>query len=188
MKRFHDVSVTLIFAIITLVAFLNLTPAYAQQANRAAESQIIFQWAFGSIKNTSRGPQFEVITRDTAMKTGDQIKFYIKVKNNCFVYLIYQSSQGDLSVLFPYRFKMMAKDYQTSRHYYIPKGEQWFELDEFTGTERFYLLASAERLYDLEALVNQYESADKVKKTGLGQKAIGEIRKLRKQHRKFPSH
>ena len=188
MKRFHDVSVILIIAIITLVPFLYFTPANAQQANRDAESKVTFQWAFGSIKNTSSGPQFEVITRDTTLKTGDQIKFYIKVENKCFVYLIYQSSQGDLSVLFPYRFKLMAKDDYTTRHYYIPKGERWFELDEVTGTERFYLLASAERLNDLEAFVNQYESVDKVNKTGLGGKVITEIRKLRRQHRKFKAY
>jgi len=149
---------------------------------------VTFQWAFGAIKNTDLGSQFEVVTRDTVLKSGDQIKFFIRVENKCFVYLIYQSSQDDLSVLFPYRFKLQANDYRISGQHYIPKGDQWFELDEYTGLEKFYLLASAFRLDKLEVVINEYESADKAKKLKLGKKIISEIRRLRKQHRKFKSY
>ena len=104
------------------------------------------------------------------------------------MYLIYQSSQKDLMVLFPYRFKASGKDYPIAGNHYIPKGDQWFELDEFTGQEKFYLLASVNRLHDLETLVNAYESADKNNKAGFRQKIIAEIRSLRKKHRKFKTY
>jgi len=112
----------------------------------------------------------------------------LQVENKCFVYLIYHSSQGDLSVLFPYRFKKLDNRYQISRKYYIPKGDQWFELDEYTGTEKIYLLATANRLVELEDLINEYESADKSNKVTIGKKIILETRRLRKKHRKFKSH
>ncbi len=44
------------------------------------------------------------------------------------------------------------------------------------------------RLLDLEALVNQYESADKAKKSGLADKITSEIRNLRKRHLKFKTY
>jgi hypothetical protein len=116
------------------------------------------------------------------------MKFFLKLNKQCFVYLIYQSSQGDLSVLFPYRFKMWAKHRQVTTNHYIPKGDQWFELDEYSGLEKFYLLASAKRLDELESLVNDYESADKTKKHRFALNIVSEIRKLRKKHHKFKSY
>ena len=187
MKRIHLVLVTLIMTIFSIGIFKSQTVIFAQQAKGQAENNVIFQWAFGAIRNTDIGPQFEAITRDTVMKSGDQIKLFLRVENKCFVYLIYQSSQGDLSVLFPYRFKLLDNGYQISRNYYIPKGDQWFELDEYTGTEKFYLLAAANRLVELEDLINEYESADKSNKTTIGKKIILETRRLRKKHRKFKS-
>ena len=82
----------------------------------------------------------------------------------------------------------MSPEYTAAGNHYIPADDQWFELDEHTGEERFYLLASVKRLTDLEALVNGYESADNVKKPPLTEKILAEIRKLRKQHLKFKTY
>ena len=187
MSRFHLVFATLIVTMVSIGIFMSQTVIFAQHSKVQTENNVTFLWSFGAIRNTGTGPRFESITRDTAMKSGDKIKFFLRVENNCFVYLIYQSSQGDLSVLFPYRFKMEDKGYQTSENYYIPKGDQWFELDEYSGTEKFYLIANANRLAELENLLNEYESADKSHKITIGKKIVSEIRKLRKKHLKFKS-
>ena len=188
MRRFHLVFSALIVTIVSIVIFKSQTTIFAQQEKGQIQNNVTFNWAFGAIKNTDAGPHFEAITRDTVMKSGDQIKLFLRVENKCFVYLIYQSSQGDLSVLFPYRFKLLDNGYHISRNYYIPKGDQWFELDEYTGTEKFYLLATADRLVILEDLINEYESADKSNKLTIGEKIISELRGLRKKHRKFKTH
>ena len=161
--------------------------AVAQEANSQPDANIKFQWAFGALKKAN-GSKFEVVTKDTDLRTGDQIKFFLKVNKNCFVYLIYRSSQGELSVLFPQRFKLLSAEYTVSGDHYIPKGDEWFELDEHTGEERFYLLASVERLLELETLINDYESADAAKKPPRAKKILSEIRKLRKQHLKFRTY
>jgi hypothetical protein len=153
----------------------------------AQETNLKFQWAFGALKKAN-GSKFEAVTRDTVLKSGDQIKFFLNVNQNCFVYLVYRSSQGDLSILFPQRFRLKSAEYTMAGDHYIPNGEQWFELDEHTGEERFYLLASVERLLDLEAFINDYESADAAKKQPLAKKILAEIRKLRKQHLKFKTY
>ena len=188
MKRYRFLVSVFLLSIFGVGILVSSTFVYAQQADAPDESHLTFQWAFGAIKNTGAGPQFDVITRDTVLRSGDQIKFFLKVEENCFVYLIYQSSQGELSVLFPYRFRRMADNYKISGHFYIPKDDQWFELDQVTGTEKFFLLASTGRLNDLEALVNTYEGADTSKKNGLGGQILSEIRKLRKRHLKFKSY
>ena len=180
--RVIGIALTAIFCLFFLFephAVINAQETAAQQ-----DANVQFQWAFGALKKAN-GSKFEAVTKDTDLKTGDQIKFFLKVNDNCFVYLIYRSSQGELSVLFPYRFKLQSAEYTIAGNHYIPKGDQWFELDEHTGEERFYLLASKKRLMDLEAFINDHESADAAKKPPLAKTILAEIRKLRKQHLKF---
>jgi len=157
-------------------------------ADEPAGKAVVFQWAFCTLKRGEAGSQVEVLEGDTTLKSGDQIKFFIKVEKQSYVYLVYQSSQGDLSVLFPYRFQSPGNEYDMSGKHYIPQDSQWFELDENTGVEKFYLLASAERLHELENLINDYESADKAKQAALGNQITDEIRRLRKQHLRFKTY
>ena len=180
-----------IFHVLILVALLTAVSAtsnYAQQKESQADNKIVFQWTFGAIKQAASGPQFEIIQRDSVLKSGDQIKFFLGLNGNIYVYLIYQSSQQDLIVLFPRRFKELGSEKQIAGNYYIPDGDQWFELDKFDGLEKFYLLASVDRLAELEKLVNAYENADKADRIECGQKVVAEILRLRKKHRTFKTY
>ena len=127
----------------------------AEQTQNPNETGIKFLWAFGAIKKTEDGSVFQSIDRDTALNTGDKIKFFIRLDKQCFVYLIYCSSQNEIKVLFPHRFEVEGHEYNISQNYYIPIGKQWFELDDHVGQEKFYLLASIDRLKELEAIINQ---------------------------------
>lgn len=187
MKRTVMAVFIVAFGVFCVAVFDGYTPVRAEEAKADQNANVQFQWAFGALKKAN-GSKFEAVTKDTDLKTGDQIKFFLKVNDNCFVYLIYRSSQGDLSILFPHRFKLMSAEYTLKGNHYIPKGDQWFELDEHTGEERFYLLASQKRLMDLEALINDYESADAAKKPALAKVILTQIRKLRKQHLKFKTY
>jgi hypothetical protein len=180
-----SIALTSLFCLFLL--FDSHAVVHAQQAAAQPNANVKFQWAFGALKKAN-GSKFEAISKDTDLKTGDQIKFFLKVNKDCFVYLIYRSSQGELSVLFPHRFKLLSAEYTVSGEHYIPKDDDWFELDDHTGEERFYLLASVERLLELETLINDYESAGAAQKPPLAQKILSEIRKLRKQHLKFKTY
>jgi hypothetical protein len=160
----------------------------AESGGDQDDEKIVFQWAFCALRRTDTKPQPRVIARDTALKSGDHIKFFVKVEPSVYLYLIYRSSQGDISVLFPYRFNQLDDNHTLSGKHYIPQGSQWFELDDHVGEEKFYLLAAASRLLELEDLINQYESADKAKKSGLSGKITTEIRNLRKRHLKFKTY
>ncbi len=186
MKTLRVIGIALI-SLFCLLLFEFQPVVHAQETAAQQEANLQFQWAFGALKKAN-GSKFEAVTRDTVLKTGDQIKFFLNVNQNCFVYLIYRSSQGELSVLFPQRFQLMSTEYTVAGNHYIPADDQWFELDEHTGEERFYLLASVKRLTELEALINDYESADKAKKPPLASQILAEIRKLRKQHLKFKTY
>jgi len=187
MKSLRVVCIALTSLFCLSLLFASHAAVHAQQSAAQPDTNIKFQWAFGALKKAN-GSKFEAVAKDTDLRSGDQIKFFLKVNKNCFVYLIYRSSQGELSVLFPQRFKLLSAEYTVSGDHYIPKGDEWFELDEHTGEERFYLLASVERLLELETLINDYESADAAKKPPLAKRILSEIRKLRKQHLKFKTY
>jgi hypothetical protein len=146
---------------------------------------INFRWAFCALRQ--RGPDQELvkITGDTTLKTGDRIKMYLELRKECFLYVIYQGSQGELRLLFPYDLRRLNSYYRISEKYYIPKGKGWFELDDHVGRETFYVLASANRLTELEGLIEDYQSAEPPKKQKLATSIRDEIRKVKRKHSKF---
>ena len=166
---------------------LSLRPAAAQQEGEKNQN-IRFLWAFGAMVRQESGSKLVPVTRDMELKTGDQLKFFVKLEKSGFVYVIYQSSQGELSVLFPYRFDQAGEDQHTQVPCYVPQGDEWFALDEHVGQETFYLLASAKRLDGLEALINRYETADPSKKQDLAKEIIGEIRRSMRENRRFKTY
>jgi hypothetical protein len=109
------------------------------------------------------------------LSSGDKLKMMIQIRKKCFVYLIHQDSQGDLAMLFPYSLKQFDTDYQTGRKYYSPKGEAWFQLDSRTGRETFFLIASEQRLLDIEYTYEKYASCEPSKKQDLAGQMLSQL-------------
>jgi hypothetical protein len=126
-----------------------------------------------------------VVTRDTALKSGDQFKMFVNLAKTSYVYVIHKSSNEGISLLFPYGSEMFEREYALDKNYYIPKGRDWFTLDKNTGTETFYVLASSERLTGLENLIAAYAKADSSKKAEAASRVIDEIKETKKHFRTF---
>ena len=154
------------------------------KAEQKGDKNIQFRWAFGAMVGPKNDRRLVAITRDTTLKTGDQLKMFVELRNKCFVYVIYRSSQNEIELLFPYELAGFQKDYETVRKYYIPKEDMWFELDEKAGLETFYLLASTKRLTGLESLLREYEKAEADSKRVFAEKIVAEIRKIKRRNRK----
>ncbi len=182
MKRFLLINLALLFAI-------SLFYLLSSQGNAIAESKgeakVCFRWAFGAIVGSKDDRRLVAITRDTVLKTGDRLKLLLQLKNRCFVYLFYRTAEDEIYLLFPYKLKLFESDYKTGEKYYIPKGKIWFELDRDVGLETFYLLASAKRLHQLEALYRKYDSVVGEEKKKLAKQLLAEIRMIKRKHRKF---
>lgn len=182
MKRFLLINLALFFAI-------SLFSLLSSQGNAIAEEKgedaVSFRWAFGAMVGPTDDRRLVAITRDTVLKTGDRLKLLLQLKNRCFVYLFYRTAEDEISLLFPYKLKLFESDYKTGEKYYIPEGKTWFELDKDVGLETFYLLASAKRLHQLEALYRKYDSVAGEEKKKLAKQLLAEIRKIKRKHRKF---
>lgn len=170
--------------ILVLVALGPELAGHTQKAWAAGadKADIRFRWAFGAIAGGGENPKLRSIAQDTVLKSGDKFKMMVELKKKCFVYVVYKNSQGELSVLFPYSLQQFTTDYEPSKKYYIPRGDAWFQLDDHPGQETFYLLASDERLSEVEYLFNQYATADADQKPEIAGQLIAEIKKMEKQH------
>ena len=188
MKPYGYLGSVILLSILGLGLFASSPSLYAQPVESSDGDKVAFQWAFGALKNESVDPLLEVISRDTILRSGDRIKFFLKLEKTCSVYLIYKSSQGEISLLFPFSANLASGQFRTLEPHYVPSKNRWFKLDTTTGTETFYLLASADRLNKLETLLSTYQGADTLKKDKIGTEILTEIRKLRKQHFKFKSY
>jgi hypothetical protein len=156
----------------------------ANEQDLQKKDPFCFRWAFGGMTGGDEDRQFIPITHDTILKTGDKIKMLVDLQSECFVYIFYQSSQNEINLLFPPA--TGVEKYRTLKKYYIPNGYQWFELDDHTGREIFYLLASARQLGQLEALYESYlSSTSPSQKRKLGQQLLAEIEKTQQKHRRL---
>jgi hypothetical protein len=160
-------------------------PCQPLHAKDKGEKDVLFRWAFGAMVGAEGDRRLVAITRDTTLKTGDKLKMLIELQNRCFIYLFYRTGEDELYLLFPYEPDQFEKDYGTLKKYYIPQGDMWFELDEKQGLETFYLLASAERLTELENLYGEYVAAEASRKKELGKQILKKIRAIKKQNRKL---
>ena len=123
------------------------------------------------------------IKEDLKLKTGDQLKMFVELRKPCFVYVIHHGARGEIQRLFPYDMQQFTTDYQTSKTYEIPPNEAWFRINEQTGLETFYLVASAQRLTDLEQLLATYTAAPSSEQPQAATNILAELRNLLKQHR-----
>jgi hypothetical protein len=156
-------------------------PATAAQE----EGGIAFRWAFGALVGKDADHKLEPITADRALKTGDRLKMMVELQKECYVYVIYYGPQDQVKLLFPYTLSQLSTDYQVRKRYYIPQGAAWLELDQNVGTEAFHVLASAQRLEGLEAVLSQYDTAETESKPGVAKQVLAAIKDLKKQNRQL---
>jgi len=137
------------------------------------------RWALGA--RDAEGADVRAITEDTELPTGTQLKFFVEPLAPGAMYLILLDSSDDLHVLY----RVWTPSGEDGGRSYIPPGPQWFAVDEHSGMETFFLIASSERLTDLDRLLDEYEAADAARRETLGPEVVAEIRKQHKAHRDF---
>ena len=152
---------------------------------KAEDLSVEFDWSFVAFRQTSAGWETCPVKTDMALRSGDALKFYIHRRKPCYLYLIYLSSQGELTLLFPQRPDAYQQPLEDTAPVFLPEGDQWFELDDTLGKEKFFLLGAVKRLTSLETLIGRYAGADESHRPGLVKEVLAEIQKLRKTHKRF---
>ncbi len=174
----------IVLRVVLLNAFLG-TSAFVVAQDAPSVENVQYKWAFVARGGEAGKHHIGVVTKDTSMVTGDEFKLFVNCAKPSYVYVVHKSSHNEVTLLFPYDLGMFEKDIKLDKNYYIPKGREWFKLDKSTGTETFYILASSERLIDLEKDIQSFFSASAEKKSDAAALVVSEIKDIKKRFRTF---
>ncbi|MBI5745848.1 MAG: DUF4384 domain-containing protein [Nitrospirae bacterium] len=107
-------------------------------------------------RKKAQGVWEEVIVEDGGiLRSGDNLQIHFKANADCFLYVLLLDSQGRVSLLFPDQRIKMANQVRADQDYTIPPGDLWFFLDDKTGQETIYLLASYAPMSQLDKLLSE---------------------------------
>ena len=96
--------------------------------------------------------EFLPLSDEQILYSGDHYKIVFTPFENSYVYIFQQGSSGKIYQLFPN--KNQSNPVSATETYYVPAANQAFYLDEQTGQEKIYLIASRKPDIQLE---QQYE-------------------------------
>ena len=86
---------------------------------------------------------------------GDKIKISFNANCDCYVYIVSIDSTGYVLQMFPDPQAGLTNPISQKNNYLIPEGNEWYGLDEYTGIEEIYILASKNRRLDLERIIKK---------------------------------
>jgi len=139
---------------VSVAAALMAATAFTTLAEEPASDALEVRWVMAGIEKGADPSRPISISPETTLRTGDKIKMYLNAVNKCFFYLFYHNPEGQLRLIYPDAFPAAALVRGTRLT--VPQGDQWFELDEQTGTETFHVLVSPTPLRSIETLYEDY--------------------------------
>lgn len=85
---------------------------------------------------------------------GDKIKVAFKANCKCFVYVIGIDATGYVAQIFPDPdIPQLKNPVRPGKQYMLPKGHDWWGLDEFRGVETIYFVASPRPRADIQKAI-----------------------------------
>ena len=121
-------------------------------------------------RQTERGWEAVMVPEAGALYSNDNIKLFFRTNEDCYVYVLLFGSSGEAQQLFPHPQVNLSNRAEAKRDYYVPPGENWFWLDEKTGTETIFVIASYQPLRDVDKLLVEMERAGEKEKLSASEK------------------
>jgi hypothetical protein len=169
-------------AVLLAVIFIASAVAYAQTP--AGKNDIGFLYAFGAYVGPQGKGKVVSVQNETTLRVGDRLKLFFEPKSDQYFYLLHISSQGELTPLFPAA-AQPAKVVRGTKMF-IPADNNWFELDAHPGQEKFFLIATAERLDRLEELCARHTALkNKADLQASADEILDEIKRLRQKNKQL---
>jgi hypothetical protein len=149
-----------------------------------SKKEIDFLYAFGAYTKSQGKGKIVSVQSETALRAGDRLKLYFEPKSDQHLYLLHISSQGELTRLYPAAGQLAGVAGGTQ--VFIPTSNNWFELDAHPGQEKFFFIATAERLDRLEELYARHATlTDPAEVRSSTDAILEEIKQLRQKHKQL---
>lgn len=130
----------------------------------AAEQREYLWFSINYVYRAGGQGNFEPLREGSVLHSGDHYKIIFTPTEDCYIYIFQIDSAQKIYQLFPMeRFgEVVVNNFnpvQAGKTYYLPAESKSFVLDQQTGTETIYFLASHQRDVDLEDQYQQYWQA-----------------------------
>lgn len=99
--------------------------------------------------------EIKPLDENSVLKSGQNVGVAFRSQENCFIYIFWKDSTGNLGTLFPNPgLTAGIPQVVAGKTYWLPhqEGESWYMLDDTPGTEVLYFVASRARNPKLEQL------------------------------------
>jgi hypothetical protein len=126
-----------------------LLQAEEPASTNASADRLKFQWAFLMVDDSGNTRVVD-FSQTNKVKKGDALRVYLQPLTDVYLYLFLFDAQKQLRCLFPKDLAQYDKGASPRDAHILPGDEKWFVMDENKGPERFFLLASTQRLTALE--------------------------------------
>jgi hypothetical protein len=172
-------------ALVVLFVFTAVYVYYQQSTSLGVQMEVISKAGTITTRGTTGDKEVEKIIKEgDTLYSNDFCRISFELDKNAYAYIFYYDSTGTLEQLYPdpkvlEPLKVMAKT-----TYVIPPGDDsWFQLDDQTGTETVFMVASEEPLDNLkEVLVSlQGSSREEVLETLKSQAPVVKVLNFKHQ-------
>jgi hypothetical protein len=105
--------------------------------------------------------QARTLADGDTLTQNDNYKIMFQCNMRCYMYIVQLDSSGKMDPIFPSSYFSWGNPTQIHTLYSLPPQNNWFYLDENTGVETIYFIASRSRRLDLEQLFRKFEEKNK---------------------------
>ena len=110
-----------------------------------------------------------VVSEGSVLRSYDNFQVHVETNRPSYVYVLIYDSQGKAEQLFPDAKIDQPGFVETGRQVVIPRRDLWFWLDEHTGTETIYVLASEKPMSDVQRLLTKMRAVEGTDKQRVSQ-------------------
>ena len=158
---------------------------YQQITSLGVQMEVISKSGTITTRGTAGDQEVERIVKEgDILYSNDFCRISFELDKNAYAYILYYDSQGALDQLYPDPKALKPLKVMGKTTYIIPPGDDsWFQLDEQTGTETVFMVASEEPLSNFkEVLVSlQGASREEVLKALKGQAPVVKVLNFKHQ-------
>ena len=94
------------------------------------------------------------------LRSRDNFQVHLEASRPAYIYILIYDSEGKASQLFPNPKIEESGFAQADQSLVVPGADSWFWVDDSTGTETIYVLASEKPMTDIRGLMAKMETTD----------------------------
>ena len=150
-------------ALVVLFIFSTLYIYYQQSTSLGVRMELVSKASPITTRGTTGDKEVEKIIKEgDTLYSNDFCRITFELGKNAYAYILYYDSKDTLKQLYPDPGAIIPQKIMANTTYVIPPGEDsWFQLDEQTGEETVFMLASEKPLSNLKEVYPSLQGASR---------------------------